>query len=130
MKSILLVDDETEVRTGLARTLRGFRFRVDLASTQEKALRALRNSPFDAVLLEFNLRSERKTRPRTGGGLELVRRLRASGIRTPVLIFTAMEGKLYENASFDAGADEFILKKEGIPHFLTRIRAHIGPVSE
>lgn len=123
MKSILLVDDETEICAELARTLRRFRFRVDMAGTLEKALRVLRQSRFDAVLLEFNLRSARKSRPRTGAGLEVVRWLRASRIRTPVLIFTAMEGELYEKASFDAGADDFILKAGGIPHLLTRLRA-------
>ena len=126
MKSILLIDDETEISTELARWLRRFRFHVETAGTLEKALRVLQQSRFDAVLLEFNLRSGRKTRPRTSVGLEIVRRLRASGMTTPVLIFTAMEGDLYVKASLEAGADDFILKTDGIPHLLTRLRAQIG----
>jgi len=126
MKSILLIDDETEISAELARSLRRFRFCVETAGTLEKALRVLRQSRFDAVLLEFNLRSDQKAHPRTGAGLEVVRRLRASGMMTPVLIFTAMEGDPYVKASREAGADDFILKTDGIPHLLTRLRAQIG----
>ena len=126
MKSILLIDDETEISAELARSLQRFRFRVETAGTLEKALRVLRQTRFDAVLLEFNLRSDRKARPRTAAGIEVVRRLRASRMTTPVLIFTAMEGELYVKASLEAGADDFILKTDGIPHLLARLRAQIG----
>lgn len=126
MKSILLVDDETQVCAETQRTLRHFGFRVQTAGTVERALRAVRGTQFDAVLLEFNLRSSRKTCPRTAAGLEVVRRLRASGGTTPILMFTAMDGELYEKASLEAGVDEFILKTEGIPQLLTRLHARIG----
>jgi two-component system, OmpR family, response regulator len=125
MKSILLVDDETEISTELARMLRRFRFRVETAGTLEKALRVLKSSRFEAILLEFNLRSKRKGHPRTGAGLEVVRRLRALGMMTPVLIFTAMEGEFYVEASLEAGANEFILKTGGIVPVLSRLCTNI-----
>ena len=126
MRSILLIDDETETSAALAQSLQRFGFHVETAGTLEVALRVLEQPRFNAVLLEFNLRSGRKARPRTGAGLEVVRRLRATGMMTPVLIFTAMEGELYVRASLEAGADDFILKTDGIPHLLTRLRAQIG----
>jgi len=126
MNSILLVDDESEISAELARSLRRFGFRVETAGTLQKALRVLEQSRFDAVLLEFNLRSDRKARPRTGAGLEVARWLRVSGMTTPVLIFTTMEGDLYAKASLQAGADDFILKTNGIPHLLKLLRAQIG----
>ena len=43
----------------------------------------------------------------------------------PVLMFTAMEGELYEKASLDAGADDFIPKTTSIPSLVSRLRAHI-----
>jgi len=124
MKSILLVDGETEISDELARTLRRFGFSVQTAGTLERALRAVQDSQFDVLLLEFNLRSDRKARPRTGTGLEVVQRLRASGSTTPILMFTAMDGELYERASLEAGVDEFIRKTDGIPHLVTRLRVH------
>jgi len=123
MKSILLVDDETEIAAALARTLRRLRFRVETADTAENALRALERSRFDAVLLEFNLRWGQKGRPRTGTGLEVVRRLRASEKNIPVVIFTAMDGELYEKASLEAGADEFLSKTGGFVHLVARVLA-------
>ena len=126
MKSILLVDDETKISAELARVLRRSGLRVKTACTRERALRAVQESQFDAILLEFNLRSDRNAYPRTGAGLEVVRRLRASGGTTPILILTAMDGELYEKASLEAGVDEFILKTDGIPHLLTRLHAQIG----
>ena len=80
---------------------------------------------FDAILVEFNLRSEHRAHPRTGNGLQVVRQLRALEIKVPILIFTAMKGELYETASLDAGADDFILKSTSIPSLVSRLRAHI-----
>jgi DNA-binding response OmpR family regulator len=40
-------------------------------------------------------------------------------------MFTAMKGKLYETASLDAGADDFVLKTASIPSLISRLRADI-----
>jgi len=125
MKSILLVDDETVISAELQWRLRQFKFRVERAGTLEKALCVAQRSQFDGVLLEFNLQSECESDPRTGAGLELLRQLRARGMRMPILILTAMEGALYEEASLEAGADDFILKTDGISHLLKRLDAHL-----
>ncbi|MGA2535948.1 MAG: response regulator [Terracidiphilus sp.] len=125
MNSILLVDDETVICTEFARTLEGLGFEVELAPDVESGLSRAEGAQFDAILVEFNLRSERHAHPRTGNGLQLVRQLRASDVNTPVLMFTAMEGELYEVASFNAGADDFILKTTSIPSLVSRLRAHI-----
>lgn len=125
MKSILLVDDEARICAELERTLRRFKFHVETAHTVETALRRIRRAQFDAVLSEFNLRSQHTANPRSGAGLQFVRRLRASGIKAPVLMYTAMEGTFYEKASLEAGVDEFVLKTDGISRLLARLRAHI-----
>jgi DNA-binding response OmpR family regulator len=41
-------------------------------------------------------------------------------------MFTAMKGELYETASLDAGADDFILKTTPIPSLVSRLRAHMA----
>jgi DNA-binding response OmpR family regulator len=125
MNSILLVDDETVICAEFARTLGGLGFEVKVAPTVESGLSCAEAAQFDAILVEFNLRSERAPHPRTGNGLQLVRQLRASDVNVPVLMFTAMEGELYETASLDAGADDFILKTTSIPSLVSRLRAHI-----
>jgi DNA-binding response OmpR family regulator len=125
MNSILLVDDETVISAEFARTLKGLGFEVAVAPDVESGLSCAESARFDAILVEFNLRSERRALPRAGNGLQLVRQLRASDIIAPVLMFTAMEGELYEATSFNAGADDFIQKTTSIPSLVSRLRAHI-----
>jgi DNA-binding response OmpR family regulator len=125
MNSILLVDDETDIAVEFARTLEGLGFEVEVAPTVELGLARAQETQFDAILVEFNLRSERGAHPRTGNGLKAIRRLRALEVAAPILMFTAMKGEFYETASLDAGADDFILKTASIPSLISRLRAHI-----
>lgn len=125
MNSILLVDDETVICAEFARTLEGLGFEVEVAPDVESGLLYAEAAQFDAILVEFNLRSERRAHPRTGNGLQLVRQLRAADVIAPVLMFTAMEGELYEAASLNAGANDFILKTTSIPSLVSRLRAHV-----
>jgi two-component system, OmpR family, response regulator len=125
VKSLLLVDDEAVISVELQRTLELFGYKVEIAHSFESALQWCSKAPFDAILVEFNLRSERRTHPRAGRGINLIRQMRALNVAVPILMFTAMEGELYETASFDAGADDFISKTGGFPSFLSRLRAHV-----
>jgi DNA-binding response OmpR family regulator len=125
MNSILLMDDETVIAAEFARTLEGLGFEVGLAPTVESDLSCVKAGQFDAILVEFNLRSERRAHSRSGNGLQVIRQLRALEVTAPVLMFTAMKGELYETASLDAGADDFILKTTSIPSLVSRLRAHI-----
>jgi DNA-binding response OmpR family regulator len=125
MNSILLVDDETAICAEFARTLEGFGFEVEVAPTAESGIACAQVGRFDTILVEFNLRSAGSEHPRTGNGLKVIRQLRALEVTAPVLMFTAMEGELYETASLDAGADDFILKTTSITSLVSRLRAHI-----
>jgi DNA-binding response OmpR family regulator len=124
MKSLLLADDEVAISSAFAKTLEGFGYRVALSQTLESALRSAAQGHFDAILVEFNLRSELGSRYRAGNGLQLVRKLRAAHVKVPIVVFTAMEGKLYEMASRNTGADDFIRKTTSIPLIATRLRAY------
>jgi DNA-binding response OmpR family regulator len=125
MNSILLVDDETVIAAEFARTLEDFGFKVEVAPTVESGLARAGAARFDAILVEFNIKSERGAYPRSASGLEVIRQLRAIEVTAPVLMYTAMEGEFYEAASLDAGADDFILKTTSIPSLVSRLRAHI-----
>ena len=125
MNSILLVDDETVIGAEIAQTLEGLGFEVEVASTVESGLSRAETARFDAILVEFNVRSERGAHLRSGNGLKVIHQLRALDIPAPVLMFTAMEAKFYETVSLEAGADDFLLKTASIPRLVSRIRAHI-----
>jgi len=96
-----------------------------VAPDLESGLSCAESTQFNAILVEFNLRSERSLHPRTGKGLQPVRQLRALEVSAPVLMFTAMEGELYERGSLDAGVDDFFAKTTSIPSLISRLRAHI-----
>jgi DNA-binding response OmpR family regulator len=125
MNSILLVDDETAISAEFAKTLEGLGFDVELAATVESGISRAQVARFDAILVEFNVRSSRRAHPRSANGLKAIRQLRALGVTSPIVIFTGMNGELYETASLDAGADDFILKTTSIPSLTSRLRAHI-----
>ena len=65
-----------------------------VAPDVESGLSRAETARFDAILVEFNVRSERGAHPRSGNGLKVIRQLRASEMPAPVLMFTAMEGKV------------------------------------
>jgi DNA-binding response OmpR family regulator len=124
-KSILLVDDETIVAQAQLQTLRSWRFHVELAETSEAVLSWVQKAHFDLVLIDFKLKSEQCHQSDVGLGTGLVRELRARGVTTPILIWTVQEDQLFESASLDAGADDYILKKTAMPTLLSRLHAHM-----
>jgi DNA-binding response OmpR family regulator len=124
-KSILLVDDETIVAQAQLHTLRTWGFHVELAETIEAAHNWIERASFDLILIDFNLKSESSNQPEGGMGTLLVRELRARKVTTPILMWTVMEGYLYETAALDAGADDYILKKTAMPTLLSRLYAHM-----
>jgi len=112
---ILVVEDEPAVQTALARALALERYQVAQAMDGEEALQRLGGSPYEAVILDIGM-------PRVDG-LEVCRRLRASGDRTPVLMLTA-RGEVDDRvAGLDAGADDYLVKPFALRELLARVRA-------
>jgi DNA-binding response OmpR family regulator len=125
MKSLLLAHDNAAICGALADSLAGFGFQIQTAHTVESAVRLAQAAHFDAILVEFDLRSEQRAHPRIAAGLQVVRELRASGRCTPVLVLTAGEGKWCETAALEAGADDFLRTADGILLLVARLRARI-----
>jgi DNA-binding response OmpR family regulator len=119
------VDDETAICVEFQRTLQELGYRVEIAHTVESALGSMSDAQFDAILVEFKLRSKNTTHPRTGGGIRLISDLRKLGSTIPILVYTVMEGETYESASLDAGANDFILKQAPVSDFFSRLSEHI-----
>ena len=125
MKSILLVDDEAAICVELQRTLQAIGYHVEIAHTVESTLGSVREARFDAILVEFDLKSECGARPRTGGGIRLIRDLRKSGITIPILAYTVMEGEMYERIALRAGADKVVLKAAEISGLFSGLLTHV-----
>src|SRR5918996_3056295 len=99
---VLVVDDEPAVRAALERALRLEGYAVELASDGSEALHRLALGAPDVVVLDVMM-------PRVDG-LEVCRRLRESGDRTPVLMLTARDAVEDRVAGLDAGADDYLVK--------------------
>jgi two-component system, OmpR family, response regulator MprA len=112
---ILVVDDEPAVRDSLDRALRLEGYKVELAADGGEALEALAGDSPDAVVLDLMM-------PRVDG-LEVCRRMRAAGDRTPVLVLTARDGVADRVKGLDAGADDYLVKPFALDELLARLRA-------
>jgi two-component system, OmpR family, response regulator MprA len=119
---VLVVDDEPAVQTALSRALRLERYEVALAADGREALERLGAMAYEVVILDVSM-------PHIDG-LEVCRRLRESGDRTPVLMLTAREGVDDRVAGLDAGADDYLVKPFALRELLARVRALLRRASE
>jgi two-component system, OmpR family, response regulator MprA len=119
---ILLVDDEPAVRTSLSRALTMERYQVAQSIDGRAALELLAAEPYDAVILDVSM-------PHMDG-LEVCRRLRDAGDRTPVLMLTAREQIDDRVAGLDAGADDYLVKPFALRELTARVRALLRRTGE
>jgi two-component system response regulator MprA len=119
---ILVVDDEPALRSSLERALGLDAYDVELAEDGNAALDRLAAAPVDAVVLDVAM-------PRLDG-LEVCRRLRASGDRTPVLMLTARDAIDDRVDGLDAGADDYLVKPFALRELRARLRALLRRVEE
>jgi two-component system response regulator MprA len=115
MTRVLIVDDEPAVRSALDRALRLDGYDVTLAEDGRQALDRLADTRQDAVILDVAMPGV--------DGLEVCRRLRDAGDRTPVLMLTARDAIDDRVAGLDAGADDYLVKPFALKELKARLRA-------
>jgi two-component system, OmpR family, response regulator len=119
---ILIVEDEPKLAALVARALREEGHAADIAGNGEDALWMADAAPYDAIVLDVMLPGV--------DGFEVVRRLRAQRLWTPVLLLTARDAVQDRVGGLDAGADDYLTKPFSFEELLARIRAIVrrGPV--
>src|SRR5579871_6393780 len=122
MARVLVVDDEPAVRRALERALALERHDVVMAADGEEALDALVSAPPDAIILDVMM-------PRLDG-LEVCRRLRAAGDRTPILMLTARDAIDDRVKGLDVGADDYLVKPFALRELQARLRALLRRAGE
>jgi two-component system OmpR family response regulator len=115
MSRLLLVEDEDRLARSLEIGLRDEGYVVDRAADGVEALWHAQSQLHDGVILDLRL-------PRLDG-LEVCRRLRARGDRTPILILTACDATADVVAGLDRGADDYLRKPFDFAELLARVRA-------
>ena len=112
---ILVVDDDKAVRDSLQRALVLEGYEVELAPDGTTAVKSLTQAAPDAVILDLQLPDI--------DGLEVCRRLRTLGDRTPVLMLTARDALNDRVEGLDAGADDYLVKPFELAELFARLRA-------
>ena len=112
---LLVVDDEASVREALALVLDLSGFEVATPPDGREAIRRLATDPPDAVILDVLMPGL--------DGLEVCRRMRAVGDRTPVLMLTARTEVSERVAGLEAGADDYLAKPFAREELIARLRA-------
>jgi two-component system, OmpR family, response regulator MprA len=112
---LLVVDDDRSVRDALALVLGVDGFEVATAGDGREAIRSLSTRKPDAVILDVLMP--------VVDGLEVCRRMRAAGDRTPVLMLTARAEVSERVAGLEAGADDYLAKPFAREELIARLRA-------
>ena len=114
--TILVVDDEPQIRRVLRATLTAHCYVIIDAKTGEEAIESVRKEKPDLVLLDVNMPGM--------GGVEACREIRRSS-NAPIIMLTVRSAERDKVAALDAGADDFVVKPFGIEELLARIRASL-----
>ncbi|MBA2676003.1 response regulator transcription factor [Ramlibacter sp.] len=112
---LLLIEDDAALRLGLKRQLEADGFRVDEARDGEEGLFLAREYPCDLLIVDLGL-------PKLNG-VEVVKRLRAEGRDTPILVLTARGTWQDKVLGLEAGADDYLVKPFEYPELAARVKA-------
>jgi len=112
---VLVAEDDPGLRSVLERGLREHGYVVDAVVDGGDALAHLRSYPYEVVILDWRMP--------TVSGIEVVRRMRARGDRTPVLLLTARDTTEDRVEGLTAGADDYLVKPFSFAELTARLTA-------
>ncbi|WP_129669784.1 response regulator transcription factor [Phytoactinopolyspora endophytica] len=113
--SLLLVEDDTKLSELLVLLLSDEGYRVDLARDGHTGLHRALTGEYSVMIIDRGLPAVE--------GVDLIRRLRAQGQVTPILVLTARGTTADRVEGLDAGAEDYVVKPFEIDELLARLRA-------
>jgi len=117
-KRILIVEDNASLVANLFAYLEARDYTLDAAQDGESGLHLALTTSYDAIVLDWML-------PRLDG-LEVVKRIRARGAATPVLMLTARDDLPHKIAGFRSGADDYLTKPFALAELEVRLESLIA----
>jgi len=112
--SILVIDDESEIRESLQQLLAMEGYKTDAAATGEEGLRCIENGIFDLVLLDINLPDR--------NGLDLLQQIKRESPELGVIMITAYASTQMAFQASKQGADSYVTKPWDNDKLLLEIR--------
>ena len=114
--SILVIDDEPQIRRVLRSTLSFRGYEISEAATGEEAVELAGKLKPDLILLDVNLPGI--------SGIEACQEIRRTS-ETPIIMLTVRNAERDKVVALDAGADDYVTKPFGIEELLARVRASL-----
>jgi two-component system copper resistance phosphate regulon response regulator CusR len=120
---LLLVEDEKKVSELVARALRSESYAVDVAEDGMRGWELAQSYEYDLIILDLML-------PQLPGE-EVLRRIRRTNQRVPILILTARGATEDKVHNFEAGADDYLTKPFAFAELIMRVKALLrrGPIT-
>ena len=112
--TILIVDDEPQIRRVMRTTLTSHGYSVVEAASGEEALEKLRSERPDLIILDVNMPGI--------SGIETCAEIRTSS-DVPIIMLTIRNSERDKVQALDAGADDYVVKPFGVQELMARIRA-------
>lgn len=112
--TVLIVDDEPQIRRVLLTILTSQGYSVIEAKSGDEALEKIRTEHTDLILLDVNMPGR--------SGIETCREIREAG-DIPVIILTVRNAERDKVQALDAGANDYVVKPFGADELLARVRA-------
>ena len=122
MQTILVIDDDEGLRDTIGLMLENEGFRPILVADGSTGLQEALASKPNLILVDLKMPGL--------NGVEVCRRLRAAGMRTPVIVLSAVGDEIDKVLLLEIGADDYVVKPFGTRELLARIRALLRRTSQ
>ncbi len=122
MAQILIIEDDPKTATAIREGLCLDGHDAVATNTGEEGATLCRSRPFDAIVLDWMLPAR--------SGIDVLKMLRADGIRTPVLLLTARDTIEDRVLGLDSGADDYLIKPFAFAELSARVRALVRRAGE
>jgi two-component system KDP operon response regulator KdpE len=119
MTTVLVVDDEPQIRRAMRTSLEAHGYRLETAANGEEALLKAAEAAPDLIFLDLGLPDI--------DGTEVIARLRSFS-DVPVIVLSVRDRQTEKVAALDAGADDYVTKPFGMEEVLARMRAQLRRV--
>jgi two-component system copper resistance phosphate regulon response regulator CusR len=117
MSRILIVEDEARITAFLEKGLTANGFTTSVAVDAREGLALAQGGGFDLIVLDLGLPDR--------DGMEVLRDLRETDTRTPVIILTARDGVADTVSGLESGADDYVPKPFRFEELLARVRVRL-----
>jgi len=115
METILVIDDDEQLRDTISLLLESEGFRPLLAADGKRGYEdALRYKP-DLILVDLRMPGM--------NGVDVCKQLRAAGVKTPLIVLSAVGDEIDKVLLLETGADDYVVKPFGTRELLARVRA-------